>query len=74
MQVKCTDLSRVSRVKLGDVVLGKSFAVSGLEARLSITAYVSAANTVNLLYANNTAGAIDVLTGVVKLVIVRPAF
>ena len=41
---------------------------------MTVTAYVSAANTVTVLYSNNTAGAIDLLTGTFKCIIGRPAF
>lgn len=73
-QANGTDTLTVSGVALGDIVLAKSFAVAGSEALVSITAYVSAANTVTLLYANNTAGTVDIASGVVKLLIVRSTF
>lgn len=69
-----TDTVTVPGVALGDIVLAKSFATAGSEALVSVTAYVSAANTVTLLYANNTAGTITIGTGVVKLLIVRSTF
>ena len=73
-QVTGTDTITVAGVALGDHVLSKGFAVTGSEANMAITAYVSAANTVTILYSNNTAGAIDLASGTVKLVIGRPAF
>ena len=73
-QVTGTDTVTVSGVLLGDSVIFKSLAVTGSDANMTITAYVSAANTVTLLHSNNTAGAIDLLTGTLKMVIVRPAF
>ena len=73
-QANGTDVVTVNGVALGDIVLAKSFAVAGSEASLSVTAYVSGANTVTLLYNNNTAGAIDVASGIVKLVIARAGF
>lgn len=73
-QVTGTDAITVNGVVLGDHVISKGFAVTGSEAAMAITAYVSAANTVTILYSNNTAGAIDLATGTVKLVIGSPAF
>lgn len=71
-QVTGTDTITVPGVALGDVVLYFSHTVS--QGNMSITAYVSAANTVTILYANNTAGSIDLATGTAKLVVGRPAF
>lgn len=73
-QVTGTDTITVNGVALGDHVISKSFAVTGSEANMSISAYVSAANTVTILYSNNTAGAIDLASGTVKLVVGSPAF
>lgn len=73
-QANGTDTITVAGVALGDIVLVKSFAVAGSEASLTVTAYVSATNTVTVLYNNNTAAAIDVASGVFKMVIVRAAF
>ena len=69
-----TDTITVNGVALGDIVLAKSFAVAGSEGQVTVTAYVSAPNTVTLLYTNNTAGAIDLASGTVKLVVARAAF
>lgn len=73
-QVTGTDTITVPGVALGDHVISKSFAVTGSEAAMTITAYVSAANTVTILYSNNTAGSVDLASGTVKLVIGSPAF
>ena len=73
-QANGSDNIIVPGLLLGDIVLAKSFAVAGSEAGLTVTAYVSATNTITVLYGNNTAGAIDVVSGVVKLVVARAAF
>ena len=73
-QATGTDTITVPGVVLGDHVLSKGFAVTGSEAAVTVTAYVSAANTVTLLYSNNTAGAVDLATGTFKCIVGRPAF
>lgn len=71
-QVTGTDTITVPGVALGDQVL--SFALGVSEGNMTIRAYVSAANTVTLLYANNTAGPIDLASSTAKLVVASPAF
>lgn len=67
-----TDTITVPGVALGDQVISFNLGVS--EGNMTIRAYVSAANTVTLLYANNTAGAIDLASSTAKLIVGRPAF
>lgn len=62
----------VPGVALGDIVLGVSLAVDS--ASVSATGYVNAANSVTLALVNNTAGAVDLASTTVKLLIGRPAF
>ena len=52
-----TDTVAVPGVALGDMVLGVSFAVS--EAGMSVTAYVSAADTVSIRVQNESTATVD---------------
>jgi hypothetical protein len=59
----------VPGVALGDIVIGFSFGVS--EAGLVKRAYVSAANTVTIVTYNPTAGAINLASTTLNLIIAR---
>jgi hypothetical protein len=63
------DTVAVPGVALGDVVLACSFGVDA--AGLSITAYVSAADTVTVAANNNTGGAVNLASTTIKLVVAR---
>jgi hypothetical protein len=69
---EAADTIAVPGVALGDVVLGVSAGVSAAE--LTVTAYVSAANTVTVVVANNTGGAIDLASTVFKVVVGKTTF
>lgn len=71
-QVTGTDTVTVTGVALGDFVL--CFEDTTSQGNMTITAYISAANTVTILYSNNTAGGIDLATGTVKMLVLRPAW
>jgi hypothetical protein len=71
-QVTGTDTITVPGVALGDHVVAFAFGVS--EGNMTIRAYVSATDTVTLLYTNNTAGAIDIATSTFKCLVGRPAW
>ena len=64
-----SDTITVPGVALGDMVLGLSFGVS--EAGITITGYVSAANTVTLRVQNESGGTVDLASTTVKLVVAR---
>lgn len=64
-----TDTVTVPGVALGDIVIGFSFGVS--EAGLVKRAYVSAANTVTIVTYNPTAGAINLASTTLNLIIAR---
>ena len=64
-----TDTVTVPGVALGDMVLGASFSVD--EAGLTITGYVSAANTVSLRIQNESGGTVDLASATIRLVIAR---
>ena len=66
-----SDTITVPGVALGDMVLGLSFGVS--EAGITITGYVSAANTVTLRVQNESGGTVDLASTTVKLVVARLA-
>ena len=66
-----SDTITVPGVALGDMVLGLSFGVS--EAGITITGYVSAANTVTLRVQNESGGVVDLASTTVKLVVARLA-
>lgn len=67
-----TDTLTVPGVVLGDQVIAFSSDVS--EGNMTIRCYVSAADTVTILYANNTAGAIDLAASNFRLLVGRPTF
>ena len=58
-----------SGVALGDMVLGCSFAVD--EAGMSVTAYVSAANTVSIRVQNESTATVDLASCKIRLVVGR---
>lgn len=64
-----TDTITVPGVALGDIVLGASFSVD--EAGLSVTGYVSAANTVSLRIQNESGGTVDLASATVRVVVGR---
>lgn len=61
----------VPGVALGDMVLAFSFGVS--LSGMSVTAYVSAADTVQVRVQNESAGTVDLASTTVKLVVARPS-
>lgn len=65
------DTITVAGVALGDIVLGVSASVSA--ADLTLTANVTAANTVTVSLANNTGAAVDLASATYKVVIGRLA-
>lgn len=71
-QVTGTDTVTVPGVALGDQVVAFSLGVS--EGNMTIRCYVSAADTVTILYANNTAGSIDLTSSTFKCLVGRPAW
>lgn len=68
---EAVDTITIVGVALGDIVLGVSFSVSA--ADLVVTGFVSAADTVTVSIANNTGGAIDLASAVVRVVVGRLA-
>lgn len=69
-----TDTITVPGVALGDVVVGFSLGVT-INSNLVVQCFVSAANTVTLMYTNNNVAAgaaIDVASTTVRLVVARP--
>lgn len=66
-----SDTITVPGVALGDMVLGISFGVS--EAGVTVTGYVSAANTVTLRVQNESGGTVDLASTTVRLVVARLA-
>lgn len=64
-----TDTVTVPGVALGDMVLGVSFAVS--EAGMSVTAYVSAADTVSIRVQNESTATVDLASCKIRLVVGR---
>jgi hypothetical protein len=69
---EAVDTIAVPDVALGDVVIGVSASISA--ADLTITAYVSAANTVTVSVANNTGGAVNLASAVFKVVVGKTVF
>jgi hypothetical protein len=63
------DTVTVPGVALGDVVLGVSFGVD--VAGLSITADVTAADTVTIAANNNTGGAVNLASTTIKIAVAR---
>ena len=64
-----TDTVTVPGVALGDMVLGVSFAVS--EAGMSVTGYVSAANTVSIRVQNESGSTVDLASCKIRVVVAR---
>lgn len=58
-------------VALGDIVLGVSFAVD--LAGMTVTAYVSAANTVTIRAQNESAGTVDLASTTIRIVVGKPS-
>jgi|APGre2960657404_1045060.scaffolds.fasta_scaffold04473_5 hypothetical protein len=67
-----TDTITVPGVGLGDIVLGVSLGVD--VAGMQVTAYVSAANTVTVVFNNITAGTVNLAETSIKLMVGRPVF
>ena len=67
-----TDTITVPGVGLGDIVLGVSLGVD--VAGMQVTAYVSAANTVTVVFNNITAGTVNLDSTTIKLMVGRPVF
>lgn len=71
-----TDTITVGGVALGDIVIGFSLGVT-INSNLIVQCFVSAADTVTLMYTNNNVAAgaaIDVASSAFKAVVVRPKF
>ena len=64
-----SDTITVPGVALGDIILGTSFGVS--LAGVSVTGYVSAADTVTLRLQNESTATVDLASTTVKLVVAR---
>lgn len=64
-----TDTVTVPGVALGDMVLGASLGVD--EAGLTVTGYVSAANTVSLRIQNESGGTVDLASATLRVVVAR---
>jgi hypothetical protein len=60
----------VPGVALGDFVLAVSLGVD--VAGISVTAYVSAANTVSVRYQNESAGTLDLASTTIRILVARP--
>lgn len=67
-----TNTVAVPGVQLGDIVLGVSFGVDLVD--LTVTAYVQAANAVEVRIQNESGATVDLASTTIKLVIARPAF
>ena len=67
-----TNTIAVPGVALGDIVLGVSLGVD--VAGMQVTAYVSAANTVTVVFNNITAGTVNLAETSIKLMVGRPVF
>lgn len=65
-----TDTVAVPGVALGDMVIGASLGVDLVG--LTVTGYVSAANTVSIRFQNESGGTVDLASSTLRLVIVRP--
>lgn len=66
-----TDTLTITGVALGDIVLGVSSSVS--QGGVSLTGYVSAADTVTVIINNNSGGAVDLASATVRVVVGRLA-
>ena len=64
-----TNTIAVPGVALGDIVMNISMGVD--VSGISITTYVSAANTVSIRFQNESGGALDLASTTVKCVVVR---
>lgn len=67
-----TETLTVAGVALGDQVLGVSFGVS--LAGITVTAYVSAADTVSIRVQNESGGTVDLASTTVKVLVGRPTW
>jgi len=66
------DTVAVPGVALGDIVLGMSFGVD--LAGMTVTAYVSAADTVTIRFQNESGGAVNLAATTIRILIGRPAW
>ncbi len=66
------DTVAVPGVALGDMIIGCSLGVDA--AGMQVTAYVSAANVVTVVFNNITAGTVNLAETTIKLLIGRPNF
>lgn len=64
------DTVTVPGVALGDMVLGLSFGVD--LSGMTVTAYVSAANTVTIRFQNESTAAVNLASTTVRLLVGRP--
>ena len=64
-----TNTITVPGVKLGDIVMNVSMGVD--VSGISITPYVSAANTVSIRFQNESGGILDLASTTIKCVVVR---
>jgi hypothetical protein len=64
-----TNTIAVPGVALGDIVLGVSMGVD--LAGITVTAYVSAANTVSIRFQNESTATVDLASTIVECVVVR---
>ena len=62
----------VTGVALGDMVIGVSLSLDAVD--LVVNASVTAANTVTVVLANNTGGAVDLETLDIKVLVGRPVW
>lgn len=67
-----SDTIAVPGVTLGDIVLGVSLGVD--IAGMTVTAYVSAANTVTVRFQNESGGTLNLDSTTIKVVVGRPNF
>jgi hypothetical protein len=72
MQTNDADTVTVPGVALGDMVIGVSLGVS--LAGIQATAYVSAADTVTIIFNNITGSTVNLDSTTIKLVVARPGF
>jgi hypothetical protein len=66
------DTVAVPGVALGDMIIGCSLGVDA--AGMQVTAYVSAANVVTVVFNNITAGTVNLAETTIKLLIGRPGW
>ncbi len=67
-----SDTVAVPGVALGDIVLGVSFGVD--LSGITVTAYVSAADTVTVRFQNESGGQVNLASTTIKFMVGRPKF